>query len=217
MKIDKTWIIIPLLIILVISISGCITDDLFKTGETFDSNVITFQYPDSWQIVNCVSEGSLGAVASKSDSNISVVVQQVPADYGNNPQEACSKNNINLVQSPNYINVQESKTTVNGREVIVHRYLVNEADGSQKEHVATWMKMDDDKLYVLLFSTPVSSYESQRSSYDLIVGTFAIKNGTTKTTSNNGNNANNSGSTSTSSDGSIIGIITDQVNKFFSG
>lgn len=219
MKIDKTWIIVPLLIILVISLSGCITDELFKEGETFESNIITFQYPDTWQVVNSVAEGSVGAVASKSDSNISTVIQQVPSSYGTTIQEACSKNNVNLVKSPNYINVQEVKTTVNGQEVIVHRYLLNEENGVQKEHVATWMKMNDGKLYVILFSTPVSSYESERSSYDLIVGTFALKEGSSNTTAqdNSANTTAQDNSTNTQSDSSGVGIITDQLNKFFSG
>ena len=197
MKFNKTLILIPLLIVVVVSLSGCITDDLFKTGETFESNGITFQYPDSWHIVNSVAEGSIGAVASKENSNISVVVQQVPSEYGTDIQQACSKNNVNLVKSPNYVNIQEVKTTVNNQTVLIHRYLVNEADGSQKEHVASWIKLKNDKMYVILFSTPLESYESQRSSYDLIMGTFALQ----------GDNSNSN---------SLVSSIMDQINKFFS-
>ncbi len=197
MKFNKTLILIPLLIVVVVSLSGCITDDLFKTGETFESNGITFQYPDSWHIVNSVAEGSIGAVASKENSNISVVVQQVPSEYGTDIQQACSKNNVNLVKSPNYVNIQEVKTTVNNQTVLIHRYLVNEPDGSQKEHVASWIKLKNDKMYVILFSTPLESYESQRSSYDLIMGTFALQ----------GDNSNSN---------SLVSSIMDQINKFFS-
>jgi len=198
MKFNKTLILIPLLIVVVVSLSGCITDDLFKTGETFESNGITFQYPDSWHVVNSVAEGSIGAVASKENSNISVVVQQVPSEYGTDIQQACSKNNVNLVKSPNYVNIQEVKTTVNNQTVLIHRYLVNEADGSQKEHVASWIKLKNDKMYVILFSTPLESYESQRSSYDLIMGTFALQ----------GDNSNSN---------SLVSSIMDQINKFFNG
>ena len=197
MKFNKTLILIPLLIVVVVSLSGCITDDLFKTGETFESNGITFQYPDSWHVVNSVAEGSIGAVASKENSNISVVVQQVPSEYGTDIQQACSKNNVNLVKSPNYVNIQEVKTTVNNQTVLIHRYLVNEPDGSQKEHVASWIKLKNDKMYVILFSTPLESYESQRSSYDLIMGTFALQ----------GDNSNSN---------SLVSSIMDQINKFFS-
>ena len=38
MKFNKTWVLIPLLIILVVGLSGCITDDLVKTGQTYESN-----------------------------------------------------------------------------------------------------------------------------------------------------------------------------------
>ena len=57
----------------------------------------------------------------------------------------------------------------------MQRYITNEGDGSQKEHVATWIKMKDNKIYVLLFSTPVEKYEHQRVNYDLIAGTFKLQ------------------------------------------
>lgn len=198
MKLNKTLILVPLLIILVVSLSGCITDGFTKTGETFESNGVTFQYPESWQVVKSVAEGSIAAVASKDNSEISAVIQQVPTELGTDIQTACSNNNKNLVKSPNYINLQEVKSSVNGRPVILHRYLVNEADGSQKEHVATWIQMDDGKLYVILFNTPLDSYEQQRSSYDLIVGTFALMG------SSNG------------TDSSLQAEMMEQINNFFS-
>ncbi|WP_461436448.1 PsbP-related protein [Methanosphaera sp.] len=198
MKLNKTWVLVPLLIILVVSLSGCITDGLIKSGETFEANGITFQYPESWQVVNSVAEGSVAAVASKENSQISTVIQQVPSELGTDIQSACSNNNKNLVQSPNYINLQEVKTSVNGQPVILHRYIVNEADGSQKEHVATWIQMSDGKLYVVLFNTPLESYEQERSSYDLIVGTFALKG------DSNGNGS------------SLQAQLMERINAFFS-
>lgn len=198
MKLNKTWVLVPLLIILVVSLSGCITDGLIKSGETFEANGITFQYPESWQVVNSVAEGSVAAVASKENSQISTVIQQVPSELGTDIQTACSNNNKNLVRSPNYINLQEVKTSVNGQPVILHRYIVNEADGSQKEHVATWIQMSDGKLYVVLFNTPLESYEQERSSYDLIVGTFALQGDS---------NANGS---------SLQAQLMERINAFFS-
>ena len=198
MKLNKTLILIPILIIVVVSLSGCITDGLFKSGETYSGGGITFQYPDTWQVVNSVAEGSVGAVASKENSNISVLVQTVPTELGTDIQSACSNNNKNLVRSPNDVNIQETKTTVNNQTVILHRYLVNEADGSQKEHVATWIQMKNGQIYVILFSTPLESYETQRSSYDLVVGTFALEGDTT------------------SNDNSIESTVKNQINNFFS-
>ena len=198
MKLNKTLILIPILIIVVVSLSGCVTDGLFKSGETYSGGGITFQYPDTWQVVNSVAEGSVGAVASKENSNISVLVQTVPTELGTDIQSACSNNNKNLVRSPNYVNIQETKTTVNNQTVILHRYLVNEADGSQKEHVATWIQMKNGQIYVILFSTPLESYETQRSSYDLVVGTFALEGDTT------------------SNDNSIESTVKNQINNFFS-
>lgn len=197
MKFNKTIILVPLVIILVVSLSGCITDDLFKSGQTYESNGITFQYPDEWQVVNGVAEGTVAAVASKGDSRVSTVIQQVPNELGLDIQSACSNNNKNLVLSPNYVNIQEVQSTVNNHTVILHRYMVNEADGSQKEHVATWMQMSNGQIYVLLYNAPLESYESERSSYDLIVGTFALQ-------------GNSSGSGS-----SLQADIMEKINNFF--
>ena len=182
--------------VLVVSMSGCISDSIFKEGITYKANGIEFQYPDSWHVVNTVAEGAKGAVADKKNPSISTVIQEVPTELGTDIQSACSNNNKNLVKSPNYINIQENKTTVKGKEVIVHRYLVNEPDGTQKEHVATWMKMSDNRVYVLLFSAPVSEYEFQRSSYDLVVGTFALQQ---------------------DQKSSIFDSLSSAVNKFFTG
>lgn len=198
MKSNKTLILVPLLIVLVVSLSGCITDDMSKTGETYEANGITFQYPEDWQVVNSVAEESVGAVASKENPKVSTVIQQVPTELGTDIQTACSNNNKNLVRSPNYINLQEVQSTVNNQTVILHRYIVNEDDGSQKEHVATWIQMSNGQMYVLLFNSPLESYDSERSNYDLIVDTFALQ----EQANNNSN--------------SLLGGISDRINMFFS-
>lgn len=179
-KVIKGIIVIILLVVLVFAVySSGMLDSLTTTGETYEANGVTFQYPESWQEAKSVSDGSIAAVANANDSRTSVVIQQVPSEYGSDIQSACSNNNKNLAQGGNYINIQEVKTTINNNTAIVHRYIINEPDGSQKEHVATWMKMSDNNIYVILFSTPVESYEQQRSSYDLVAGTFKLANDTT--------------------------------------
>lgn len=198
MKLNKTLILVPVLIVLVVSLSGCITDDMFKKGETYEGNGVTFQYPTDWQEVNSVAEGSVAAVASKENPKVSTVIQQVPTELGTDIQTACSNNNKNLILSPNYINLQEVQSTVNNKTVILHRYLVNEEDGSQKEHVATWIQMDNGQLYVLLFNTPLESYDLERSSYDLIVGTFSLQD------------------QSQSNSNSLVDSIGNRINMFFS-
>ncbi|OED29962.1 PsbP-related protein [Methanosphaera sp. WGK6] len=176
MKLGKNILTIVILIVLIFALyySG-IFAFITASGQTYDQNSVTFQYPDDWQEAKSVAEGSVAAVADPNDPKTSIVIQQVPSEYGDDIQVACSNNNKLLAQYGNYISIQEIKTTVNNNTAIIHRYIINEADGSQKEHVATWMKMDN-KMYVLLLSTPVESYEHVRSGYDLVVGTFKIKN-----------------------------------------
>lgn len=58
--------------------------------------------------------------------------------------------------------------------------------------------MSDGKLYVVLFNTPLESYEQERSSYDLIVGTFALQG------DSNGNGS------------SLQAQLMERINAFFS-
>ncbi|PWL08328.1 PsbP-related protein [Methanosphaera cuniculi] len=149
-------------------------DSLTASGQRFEKNGITFQYPDSWSEANSVAEGSVGAVANTENPGISVVIQQAPAAYGNDIQNACAYNDQFLAADGNYINIEEKNSSIHNNSVVMHRYIINEPDGSQKEHVATWIKMNDSKIYVILFSTPVDQYEQQRGNYDLVAGTFKL-------------------------------------------
>ena len=168
MKWVKTIITIILLVLVCVAIYyGGLLGPIMTSGETYI-------YPEGWSEANSVSEGSIAAVANPKDANTSVVIQQVPSELGNDLQQAYNTNNQGLTQYGNYIRIQEASSTLNNRSVLIHRYIINEPDGTQKEHVATWMKMSDGKLYVVLFSTPVESYESQRSNYDKIVHSFKL-------------------------------------------
>lgn len=175
MKWVKTIITIILLVLVCVAIYyGGLLGPIMTSGETYEKNSVTFIYPEGWSEANSVSEGSIAAVANPKDANTSVVIQQVPSELGNDLQQAYNTNNQGLTQYGNYIRIQEASSTLNNRSVLIHRYIINEPDGTQKEHVATWMKMSDGKLYVVLFSTPVESYESQRSNYDKIVHSFKL-------------------------------------------
>ena len=82
-------------------------DSLTASGQRFEKNGITFQYPDSWSEANSVAEGSVGAVANTENPGISVVIQQAPAAYGNDIQNACAYNDQFLAADGNYINIEE--------------------------------------------------------------------------------------------------------------
>lgn len=175
MKWVKTIITIILLVLIagVVWYSGML-EPVTSASNVYEKNGVTFEYPEDWSEANSVAEGSIAAVADTEDPLTSVVIQQVPSEYGDDLQTAYNTNNQYLTQYGNYIKIQELSSTLNNRSVIIHRYIINEDDGSQKEHVATWMKMSDGKLYVVLFSTPLESYESKRSNYDKVVDSFYL-------------------------------------------
>ncbi|RAP48168.1 MAG: hypothetical protein BZ136_05330 [Methanosphaera sp. rholeuAM74] len=175
----KNLLLIPLLVIVVVALSGCITDS-FEGGELYEKNGITFRYPDTWQEASSVAEGSVAAVAHRNNSAISIVIQQVPSELGNTTETAYENNNRNLEASPGYINIQENTTQLNGKSAKLHRYITNENDGSQKEHIATWLTMSDHKMYVVFFSSPVENYENEKYAYDKVVGSFDLINNNQK-------------------------------------
>lgn len=156
-------------------IASSVIDDLSVPGQKYEKNGIKFNYPDTWTEAKSVAEGSIGAVACTSEPATSVVIQQVPSSFGADIYNASEFNKKYLVQSGNYIELDYKNSSINNQSVLMQRYITNEGDGSQKEHVVTWIKMKDNKIYVLLFSTPVEKYEHQRVNYDLIAGTFKLQ------------------------------------------
>lgn len=169
----KNIILIPLLIVIVVALSGCITD---VGGIEYEHNGIKFNYPEDWQEARSIAEGSMGAVSYSNNSEISIVIQQVPSEYGSSIDEAYATNNKNLQLAQGYINIQENTTTIKNKNLKLHRYILNDAQGNQKEHIASWVKMSDGKFYVILYSAPVEYYEQEKESYDLVVSTFALEN-----------------------------------------
>ncbi len=151
--------------------------ELNQPGDRFDANGVTFQYPSTWEIGNPVAEGAIAAVVKENDTGTNIIIQQVPESFGNDIQNASEYNEQYLQQSTSYVNIQMVNSSINGQPVVMHRYLINDDTGLQKEHVATWIKLADDKLYVILLSTTPDEYESQRSNYDLVAGTFGLSTG----------------------------------------
>lgn len=175
MKLNKLLIIA--VIVVVIALSGCITPN---AGLKYERNNLTFYYPDDWQEANSVANGSMGAIAHKNDSQISIVIQQVPQELGSSVNETYQNNNKQISQLTGYVNIQENTSTVNNRNVLLHRYILNDQAGNQKEHIATWLKLPDGKIYVILYSAPLEKYEQEKGAYDQVVSTFDIQSANNK-------------------------------------
>ena len=57
MKLNKTWILVPLLIVLVVSLSGCVSDSSSDTVETTESEEVYDMWdgpPGDWMVVDGV-------------------------------------------------------------------------------------------------------------------------------------------------------------------
>ncbi|MBR3213806.1 MAG: hypothetical protein IKF79_04730 [Methanosphaera sp.] len=167
---NKKLLLISLLVI--VGMSGC----MVVSAANFEQNGVRFEYPDDWNQVKSVAEGTIAAIAYSKDSSISILVQQVPSEYGSTLEEAYAENNKRLAMMPGYTNIQENKTTLKNKNLTLHRYIVSDQNGLQKEHIASWTKMSDGKMYVILYSAPVEHYEQYKGAYDDVVSSFALEN-----------------------------------------
>ena len=104
-----------------------------------------------------------------------LILQQVPSEYGSTLEEAYAENNKRLAMMPGYTNIQENKTTLKNKNLTLHRYIVSDQNGLQKEHIASWTKMSDGKMYVILYSAPVENYEQYKGAYDDVVSSFVLE------------------------------------------
>lgn len=164
---------VALLLIISSSLVGAVfAADSYKQ---YDANGVLFQYPEDWVIAHSISEGSVAAVAYKNDSSISIVIQQVPSELGNDLQTVYDTNNNNLARTSGrtYSNLQETQTNVSGKTAIAHRYIAT-SNGVEKEHIATWLRMEDGKLYVILYSAPLEYFEQESTTYDNVVSSFEL-------------------------------------------
>ncbi|MBO7719385.1 MAG: hypothetical protein J6S29_04440 [Methanosphaera sp.] len=165
----KNLILISLLII------ACMSSCMVVSASNFEQNGVRFEYPDNWNQVKSIAEGTIAAIAYSDDSSVSIVIQQVPSEYGSTIQEAYAENNKRLAMMPGYTNIQENTTTIKNKNLTLHRYIVSDQNGLQKEHIASWTKMSDGKLYVILYSAPVEKYEQNKGAYDDVVSSFALE------------------------------------------
>ena len=166
---NKSILLVSLIVLA--SISSC----MIVSAGNYEQNGVRFDYPDDWHQVKSIAEGSIAAIAYSNDSSISILIQQVPSEYGNTLEEAYAENNKRLALMPGYTNIQENKTTIKNKNLTLHRYIVSDQTGLQKEHIASWTKMNDGKLYVILYSAPVEHYEQYKGAYDDVVSSFALE------------------------------------------
>lgn len=166
---NKRLLLISLLII--VGMSSC----MVVSAANFEQNGVRFDYPDDWNQVKSVAEDPIAAIAYSNDSSISILIQQVPSEYGSTIEEAYAENNKRLAMMPGYTNIQENTTVIKNKNLTLHRYIVSDQNGLQKEHISSWTKMSDGKLYVILYSAPVEHYEQYKGAYDEVVSSFALE------------------------------------------
>lgn len=181
--INKNYIMIIIVIIAVISLSGCITDN--NQSKTYSVNGLSFNYPSSWMEGKSNSEGAVVSLFNPNNNGSTIVIQQVPLDRGSDLDTVFKNNNQNLSTDPNYVSLSQGATKVNGRDAQLNIYTTIDSNSIQRKHIACWMKMDDNRIYVILLSTNYQDYDNEKENFNQVANSFNVtSSGSTNNTTN---------------------------------
>ena len=147
-----------------------------KKVMTLSKGGITIQYPSDW--VNCESTSNYSIMAIAKESSIdsaergqvSINVEKKPIDtdfatFVNSTYEDMKKDS-------SYSIVSSGASMVGGKEGLEYVYT-SDSDGVKKEHKAVWFEKGG-QAYVLLYSAPVSDFESNLYVFDFILSDIQI-------------------------------------------
>lgn len=167
------------ILVFVVSVSGCVSNEDQKNVTTYSQNGVTFNYPSSWQVANTTSPNAVVAVAdpktvnTQTGSPTTLVVIQKVNTTGSDLQTAYNANYANFFNDTSKQRVSEGNITVGGMEAIENIYIVNES-GIQKEMRAIWLTRNNE-IYVILCSALQSDFESEQSNFDTIINSFKVQ------------------------------------------
>jgi hypothetical protein len=169
--------ILPLMAVtlMVVLVSGCVTDNKANQTNNFSQNGVFFQYPSSWGVASVSSPNGVAAVGDPNtvvngNPTTSVVIQKPNATSSSVLKTAYDQNYAQFFNNTGKTKVSEAELTLNGAQVYENVYTSSE-EGIGKKYRAVWMQKGST-IYVILCSARVENYDAQQSNFDLVVNTF---------------------------------------------
>ena len=177
-NIIKGSIITIFFIIFLIFIAGVSADNNQSDSDvlTLSKGGLSISYPSTWGYSESTSNYSIMAI-SKLDSIDASGVSQININFEKKPIEGDFETFVNesylTLQSDNSFElVSSGGVAIGDRSGLEYIYTSNES-GSQKEHKAVWFEKNG-QAYVLLYSAPISEFESNLYVFDYILSDIKI-------------------------------------------
>jgi PsbP-like protein len=166
-----------LIILLVVTVSGCITQNNNQTNK-FSQNGVSFDYPQNWTVANVTSPNAVAAVADPTTvqngrPTTAVIIQQPPLNTGANLKLAYDANYANFFNKTGYQKVSEANITSNNTKIYENIYTINTA-GLEKEYRVAWLTKNR-KIYVILCTALKKDFDREKSNFDLVINTFQVQ------------------------------------------
>ena len=175
-KLLKGSIILFIICLLFVTVAVVSADDTDKQVMTLSKGGITIKYPSDW--VNCdsssnysiMSIGKESSVNAMKHAQISINIEKKPIDtdfntFVNSTYESMKKDS-------SYDIVSSGASMVGDKEGLEYIYT-HDQNGVKKEHKAVWFEKGG-QAYVLLYSAPVSDFESNLYVFDYILSDIQI-------------------------------------------
>ncbi|AEG19135.1 PsbP-related protein [Methanobacterium paludis] len=166
------------LLIVVVSASGCVSNQNQTNVTSYSQNNVSFNYPSSWQTANATSPNAVAAVADPNTVDSStkvpttlVVIQKSNASTGSSLQTIYNSNYATFFNNTSYQRVSEGNITVSGSNALENVYTTNSSTGAQLEMKAVWISQNNN-IYVILCSSLASDFQNQQSNFDTIIDSF---------------------------------------------
>lgn len=177
----KKYIIGILVVLLVISISGCITDnnnskDNSTNVQTISQNGVLVRFPADWVLAEAQSNDSVISIASSAslDSskvakvNVNVEKRALSGSFDtmiNSTYTSLMSNSSNQLISLGDIKVGDQ----DAKECI----YTSTDNGEVKQHKAVWINQGSN-VYVILCTAPQDQFDSQLKYFDYIINNIKI-------------------------------------------
>ena len=180
----KKYLLAIILISVVIIASGCINkgnqtaNNTSNSTKTYNGDEFNFNYPANWQQISneapnsVVAFGDPNSTDSSGNTQINVVIQKVAKPSNMTLQEYYNTTYTQFAsENIGYKPVSNGTIEINGKSALENVYIIN--SGVQKEQRAIWIQ-NNNVIYTILCSAPVSNYNSQQSNFNMIINSFKI-------------------------------------------
>jgi hypothetical protein len=180
----KKYLFAIILLLSIVLTSGCInngnqTNNSTSNGtQTYSGDQFTFNYPASWQQISSQAQNSTVAVGdpASADSNgnvlVNVVIQRSVKPSNVTLQEYYNATYAQFAaQNLGYKQLSDGTIMVNGKTALENIYRINTPAKEQKR--AVWIQ-NENVIYVILCSAPVSEYNSQQANFNFIISSFKL-------------------------------------------